>query len=166
MRRSDCTASLQLISHNFSANVANFVPNFVVKFKSSYHYETKPLIGLFLLRDQSEALFTYGLVNFSMNFWTSQRSSERSSQHSRKSYMKSTVTKYKCILCIIKLNIYWLFSSVGKVNPGHINEQVSRFFSQSHNFLDSNSLFLLLKGNGEGNGNLVPRASRELKAAT
>jgi hypothetical protein len=52
---------------------------------------TKPLIGLFLLRDQSEALFTYGFVNFSMNFWTSQRSSERSSQHSRKSYMKSTV---------------------------------------------------------------------------
>ena len=27
---------LQLISYNFSANVANFVPNFVVKFKSSY----------------------------------------------------------------------------------------------------------------------------------
>ena len=26
---------LQLISYNFSANVANFVPNFVVKFKSS-----------------------------------------------------------------------------------------------------------------------------------
>ena len=28
--------TLQLISHNFSVNVANFVPNFVVKFKSSY----------------------------------------------------------------------------------------------------------------------------------
>ena len=27
--------ALQLISYNFSANVANFVPNFVVKFKSS-----------------------------------------------------------------------------------------------------------------------------------
>ena len=27
---------LQLISYNFSTNVANFVPNFVVKFKSSY----------------------------------------------------------------------------------------------------------------------------------
>jgi hypothetical protein len=26
---------LQLISYNFSVNVANFVPNFVVKFKSS-----------------------------------------------------------------------------------------------------------------------------------
>jgi hypothetical protein len=56
--------------------------------------QTKPLIGLFLLRDQSEALFTYGLVNFSMNFWTSQRSSERSSQHSRKSYMKSIVMSF------------------------------------------------------------------------
>ena len=31
-----CTSVLQLISYNFSANVANFVPNFVVKFKSSY----------------------------------------------------------------------------------------------------------------------------------
>jgi hypothetical protein len=27
--------ALQLISYNFSVNVANFVPNFVVKFKSS-----------------------------------------------------------------------------------------------------------------------------------
>jgi hypothetical protein len=52
---------------------------------------------------------------------------------------------------ITRLNIYWSFSSVVKVNPGHINEQtwkVSRFFSQSHDFLDSNSLFLLLKAKG------------------
>jgi hypothetical protein len=31
-----CGITLQLISHNFSVNVANFVRNFVVKFKSSY----------------------------------------------------------------------------------------------------------------------------------
>jgi hypothetical protein len=71
---------LQLISHSFSLNVANFVQKFM------------HLIGLFLFRDQSHALFTNRLVNFSMNFWTSQRSSERSTQSLGKSYMKSTVT--------------------------------------------------------------------------
>jgi hypothetical protein len=34
------TSCLQLISHNFSVNVANFVPNFVVKFKFKVHTET------------------------------------------------------------------------------------------------------------------------------
>ena len=70
-----------------------WVFNYCTKFQTIC-FTLSPLIGLFLLRDQSEALFTYGLVNFSMNFWTSQRSSERSSQHSRKSYMKSTVTRW------------------------------------------------------------------------
>jgi hypothetical protein len=66
----------------------------------------KSLIGLFLLRDQSEALFTNRLVNFSMNFWTSQRSLERSSQHSRKSYVKSTVNA-------VNLSVYNLLSFSG-----------------------------------------------------
>jgi hypothetical protein len=103
-----------LISYNFSANVANFVPNFVVKFKSSYWNSqarmwTKPLIGPLTKISQLEALFTYGLVNFIMNFWTSQRSSERSSQLSRKSYIKSTVNRCKAT------NLKWLTAYISNI---------------------------------------------------
>ena len=66
---------LQLISHNFSLNIVYFVPNFVVKFKSSYwnsqaglQTKIKPLIGPGTKISQSNALFTNRLVNSSTQY--------------------------------------------------------------------------------------------------
>jgi hypothetical protein len=54
-----------------------------------------------------------------MNFWTSQRSSERSSQHSRKSYVKSTVIHWYIYVHNMHMSRRWLWPVLSPNHGGH-----------------------------------------------
>jgi hypothetical protein len=66
--------TLQLVSQNFSPNVANFLPKFVAKFKGSLNHIHKPFVNnelrwLLLVQGPIRCcMFATGFVNFNMNF--------------------------------------------------------------------------------------------------